>query len=77
MYFPSDMTFQYFFLDTYIGYFLQALPIAIITAVVTEIAPFNDASPDALYGKAIAWAMKTGLRPVTAEAAEIMSPGKV
>lgn len=33
MYFPSDMTFQYFFFDTYVGYFLQALPIAIIMAV--------------------------------------------
>ncbi len=30
MYFPNDMTFQYFFLDTYIGYFLQALPIALL-----------------------------------------------
>lgn len=29
MYFPEDMTFQYFFFDTYIGYFLQALPIAL------------------------------------------------
>lgn len=25
MYFPEDMNFQYFFFDTYIGYFLQAL----------------------------------------------------
>ncbi len=30
MYFPSDMNFQYFFFNTYIGYFLQALPFAII-----------------------------------------------
>ena len=30
MYFPSDMNFQYFFFDTYPGYFLQALPIALI-----------------------------------------------
>ena len=28
------MTFQYFFFDTYIGYFLQALPIALLAAVV-------------------------------------------
>ena len=28
MYLPSDMTFQYFFFDTYYGYLLQALPIA-------------------------------------------------
>ena len=30
MYFPSDMNFQYFFFDTYPGYFLQALPVALI-----------------------------------------------
>lgn len=30
MYFPSDMNFQYFFFDTYPGYFLQALPFALI-----------------------------------------------
>lgn len=30
MYFPSDMNFQYFFFDTYLGYFLQALPVALI-----------------------------------------------
>lgn len=29
MYFPEDMTFQYFFFDTYVGYFLQALPFAL------------------------------------------------
>jgi glycopeptide antibiotics resistance protein len=31
MYFPADMTFQYFFFDTYIGYFLQILPISLIS----------------------------------------------
>lgn len=30
MYFPSDMNFQYFFFSTYPGFFLQALPIALI-----------------------------------------------
>lgn len=30
MYFPEDMNFQYFFFDTYIGYFLQALPPALV-----------------------------------------------
>lgn len=34
MYFPDDMTFQYFFLDTYIGYFLQALPIALVVSTI-------------------------------------------
>lgn len=34
MYFPDDMTFQYFFFDTYPGYFLQALPIALIAGVI-------------------------------------------
>ena len=34
MYFPKDMNFQYFFFDTYIGYFLQALPIALIVGAI-------------------------------------------
>lgn len=34
MYFPKDMTFQYLFFDTYIGYFLQALPISLIVGVI-------------------------------------------
>lgn len=34
MYFPSDMTFQYFFFDTYPGFFLQALPFALIAGIL-------------------------------------------
>ena len=34
MYFPENMTFQYFFFDTYPGYFLQALPIALIAGAI-------------------------------------------
>ena len=34
MYFPDDMTFQYFFFDTYPGDFLQALPVALIAGAV-------------------------------------------
>ena len=34
MYFPRDMTFQYFFFDTYPGYFLQALPVALLAGLV-------------------------------------------
>ena len=41
MYFPKDMTFQYFFFDTYIGYFLQALPIALIAGAVYGIVLFR------------------------------------
>lgn len=41
MYFPDDMTFQYFFFDTYIGYFLQALPIALIVGAVYGIIKFR------------------------------------
>lgn len=33
MYFPSDMNFQYFFFSTYIGDFLQMVPIALLTCV--------------------------------------------
>ncbi len=32
MYFPEEMTFQYFFFATYPGYFLEALPIALAAA---------------------------------------------
>ncbi len=41
MYFPEDMTFQYFFFDTYIGYFLQALPIALIVCTIYGIVRFR------------------------------------
>ena len=34
MYFPDDMNFQYFFFATYPGFFLQALPIAILAGLV-------------------------------------------
>ena len=32
MYFPEEMTFQYFFFSTYPGYFLEVLPIALAAA---------------------------------------------
>lgn len=34
MYFPEDMNFQYFFFNTYIGYFLQLIPVALIAGLV-------------------------------------------
>lgn len=34
MYFPEDMTFQYFFFNTYPGYFLQMLPLAAAVGLV-------------------------------------------
>ena len=34
MLFPKNMTFQYFFFDTYPGYFLQSLPIAILAGAL-------------------------------------------
>ena len=37
MYFPEDMNFQYFFFDTYPGYFLQALPFALAAGIVYVI----------------------------------------
>ena len=42
MYFPKDMTFQYFFFDTYIGYFLQALPIALIVSIIYGFIKFRN-----------------------------------
>lgn len=41
MYFPEDMNFQYFFFDTYIGYFLQALPIALLVSAVYGFIRFK------------------------------------
>ena len=37
MYFPNDMNFQYFFFDTYPGYFLQALPVALLAGIIYVI----------------------------------------
>lgn len=42
MYFPEDMTFQYFFFDTYIGYFLQALPIALLVSIIYVFIKFRN-----------------------------------
>ena len=41
MYFPEDMTFQYFFFDTYIGYFLQALPFALLVGAICGIIRYR------------------------------------
>ena len=41
MYFPKDMTFQYFFFDTYFGYFFQALPIALILSIIYGFCKFR------------------------------------
>ena len=41
MYFPGDMNFQYFFFDTYIGYFLQALPIALLIGAIYGIVRYR------------------------------------
>lgn len=41
MYFLSEMTFQYFFFDTYMGYFLQALPIALLVSAVYGFVRFR------------------------------------
>ena len=37
MYFPDDMNFQYFFFSTYPGFFLQALPVALIAGGVFAV----------------------------------------
>lgn len=37
MYFPSDMTFQYFFFDTYLGLFLQAVPFALLGGLLFAV----------------------------------------
>lgn len=42
MYFPKDMNFQYFFFNTYIGYFLQALPPALIVSIIYGLIKFKN-----------------------------------
>lgn len=37
MYFPDNMNFQYFFFDTYPGFFLQALPVALIAGGIYAV----------------------------------------
>lgn len=41
MYFPENMTFQYFFFGTYVGYFLQALPISLLVGIVYYFIKFR------------------------------------
>lgn len=41
MYFPESITFQYLFFDTYIGYFLQTLPIALTVSIIYGIIKFT------------------------------------
>lgn len=45
------MNFQYFFFSTYIGYFLQALPIALITSVTYYLIKFRNDSKTPLNKK--------------------------
>lgn len=42
MYFPEDMTFQYFFFDTYPGHFLQSIPIALIAGLIYGYYKFKN-----------------------------------
>lgn len=37
-----NMTFQYFFFDTYIGYFLQALPITLLVGIIYYFMKFKN-----------------------------------
>ena len=41
MYFPENMTFQYFFFDTYPGMFLQVLPLALAAGILWLLAERN------------------------------------
>lgn len=52
MYFPDNMTFQYFFFDTYIGYFLQMIPIALLVSVVYGVIK-HKATADAKLSQTI------------------------
>ena len=41
VYFPENMTFQYFFFDTYPGCFLQVLPVALLAGLVYGVVRFK------------------------------------
>lgn len=53
MYFPSDMTFQYFFFDTYPGYFLQVLPIALIAGIIYGVVKCRNERSTPFWQKAL------------------------
>lgn len=53
MYFPEDMNFQYFFFDTYIGYFLQALPIALLVSAVYGFIRFKKDKETPIFRKVL------------------------
>lgn len=53
MYFPSDMTFQYFFFDTYPGYFLQVFPIALIAGVIYGVIKYRNERSTPFWRKAL------------------------
>ncbi len=51
MHLSKDMTFQYFFFDTYIGYFLQVLPLALISGMIFSVVRYRrKGSPFLFYG---------------------------
>ncbi len=56
MFFPDDITFQYFFFDTYIGYFLQALPIALIVSAIYGFIRFRNDKKNPISKKLFACA---------------------
>lgn len=53
----NDMTFQYFFFDTYIGYFLQALPISLLVSAVYGIIRYRNDRVTPLYRKIFSCAL--------------------
>ena len=68
MYFPDDMNFQYFFFDTYPGFFLQALPVALIAGgiyAVCQIRRNRQRSPCKIVLSALFVCYITGLLCLT------------
>lgn len=64
MYFPESMNFQYFFFDTYIGYFLEALPFALIAGTIYGIIRFvkdKESPVSRKYFHAFLFAISRGL----------------
>lgn len=51
MFFPDNMTFQYFFFDTYPGYFLQVLPLALVASILYGLLRFGKGTRTPIGGK--------------------------
>lgn len=66
MYFPENMTAQYFFFDTYPGQFLQVLPVALLVGLLCYVLQGRGTMPRSLrFWRAVFACYLAGLLAVT------------